>query len=177
MEKRLAKIIVGKSGGTAGKNSKSYKISLPTKWVDSLNLTEQNVELNFDGNKIVITPLYSFNEFLELKSRIGHKLIVFKFYDNKTLCTEICADYTDYTLSVQNEAVDVIKTAFGKNYCPTWIDFQSFLNERCIPQSRSGIREYLEAIGLEEYDTLEIIKKTSGRMAEDNQWIEIEKIK
>ena len=38
---------------------------------------------------------------------------------------------------------------------------------------RAGIREYLEALGLVEYDPLEIIKRTQGRMAEDDQWIEV----
>ena len=32
----------------------------------------------------------------------------------------------------------------------------------------------LETIGVEEYDPVEIIKKTEGRMAEDEQWIRIE---
>ena len=51
-----------------------------------------------------------------------------------------------------------------------------FLEERCIPKERDGIREYLEAIGLNEYDPLEIIKKTKGKMAEDDQWIETEEL-
>ena len=42
--------------------------------------------------------------------------------------------------------------------------FEDFLEERCVPRSRSGIREYLETIGVEEYNPLEIIKKTKGRM-------------
>jgi len=48
------------------------------------------------------------------------------------------------------------------------------LEERCIPRGRVGLREYLEIIGLDEYDPWEIVKKTQGRMAEDQQWIEIE---
>ena len=68
------------------------------------------------------------------------------------------------------------KTAFGNNKLPTWEDFMNFLEERCIPKERSGIREYLEAIGVAEYNPLEIIKKTKGKMAEDKQWIEIEEI-
>ena len=40
MDKRIAKLIVGSSGGTAGKGAKTYKISLPTKWVNELSLDE-----------------------------------------------------------------------------------------------------------------------------------------
>ena len=43
-----------------------------------------------------------------------------------------------------------------------------------MPRGRDGLREYLEAIGVGGYEPLEIIQKTAGRMAEDNQWLEIE---
>ena len=33
------------------------------------------------------------------------------------------------------------------------------------------------SVGLEEYDPLEIIRKTEGRMAEDQQWIRVEVLK
>ena len=49
----------------------------------------------------------------------------------------------------------------------------AFLEERCVPRQREGIREYLETLGLDEYDPWEIIKRTQGRMAEDQQWIEV----
>ena len=45
-----------------------------------------------------------------------------------------------------------------------------------MPRQRAGLREYLEALGLEEYDPLAIIKKTGGRMAEDQQWLEIREL-
>ena len=47
------------------------------------------------------------------------------------------------------------------------------LEERCVPRQRAGLREYLEVIGVGEYDPLEIIRKTAGRMAEDSQWLEL----
>ena len=49
----------------------------------------------------------------------------------------------------------------------------TFLEERCVPRQRDGIQEYLEALGLDEYDPWEIVKHTQGRMAEDQQWIEV----
>ena len=53
-------------------------------------------------------------------------------------------------------------------------DYLLFLEERSIPKSRAGLRDYLDAIGVDAFDPLEIIKKTSGRMAEDQQWIQVE---
>lgn len=177
MEKRNANIIVGAAGGTAGGNSKTYKISLPTKWVTELKLTDNGAELCYDGEKIVILPRLSFEEFYANKKAKGHKLLHMEFYDKNVLCTEICADQNDKTLSVKNYTDNIVKTAFGNNLFPDWTDFEVFLEERCVPESRSGIREYLEALGLDRYDPLEIIKKTGGRMAEDEQWIKTEEIK
>ncbi len=176
MEKRLGKIIVGSAGGNASKGSKGYKISLPSQWVNQLELTKQRVELTFDGEKITLTPILSIEKFIELKKAQGDKLIIFRFFDKDKLCTEICADFTDKTLSFRNKTQSLVKTAFGKKQVPTWDDFEEFLEERCIPRDRSGIREYLEAIGIDEYDPIEIIKKTAGKMAEDQQHIEIEEI-
>ena len=176
MERRIAKLIVGKAGGTAGKDCKTYKVSLPSKWVAELGLAESKMEISFDGERIMISPHLSMNEFLDKKQSLGHKLINLKFYDGEILCTQIIADFTDETLSVENVTENIVKTAFGKNEAPTWNDFLNFLEERCLPRSRSGIREYLETIDVEEYDPLEIIKKTGGKMAEDNQWIKLEVI-
>ena len=176
MERRIAKLIVGKAGGTAGKDSKTYKVSLPSKWVTELGLANTKMEISFDGEKIIISPHLSMQEFLEKRQSLCHKLMKFEFYDGVILCTQIIADFTDKTLSVENTTEHIVKTAFGKNETPTWEDFLNFLEERCLPRSRSGIREYLETIGVEEYEPLEIIKKTDGRMAEDNQWIKWEEI-
>lgn len=177
MEKRNAKIIVGTAGGTAGGNAKTYKISLPTRWVTELKLNDNGAELCYDGEKIVISPHLSFKEFSVKKKAMGHKLLHMEFYDKNVLCTEICADLSDKSLSVKNYTDNIIKTAFGNNLFPDWKDFEGFLEERCVPKSRSGIREYLDALGLDRYDPLEIIKKTGGRMAEDEQWIKTEVIK
>ncbi len=176
MERRIANLIVGKAGGTAGKDSKTYKVSLPSKWIAELGLADSEIEIAFDGERIIILPHLSVDQFLENKKSLGHSLMKLSFYDKDVLCSKIVADFTDKTVSVKNTTGNIVKTAFGNNEVPTWEDFQNFLEERCVPRSRSGIREYLETIGVDEYNPLAIIKKTSGRMAEDNQWIQLEEI-
>ena len=49
-------IIIQKAGGTAGKNSKNYKISLPADMVRELGVTEEDrsVILTCEDGKIVI---------------------------------------------------------------------------------------------------------------------------
>lgn len=49
-------IIIGKAGGTAGKNSVNYKLSLPADMVKKLGVTPEDKEvvLYMEGEKIII---------------------------------------------------------------------------------------------------------------------------
>ena len=153
-------------------------VTVHSSWIKELGIAaeDRQVELCFDGKTITISKRLTLSEFTSQKSKAGHALLQFFYYDGDILCSLVAADFTDQTLCAENYVSDVIKTAFGNNEVPTWDDFQNFLEERCIPRARAGLREYLEALGLDEYDPLEIIKKTSGHTAEDNQWIEIKVI-
>lgn len=63
MEIRKRKVMINKAGGTAGKNSVNYRISLPAPWVKKIGINEndRNVILEFDGSKIVITKAIDAN--------------------------------------------------------------------------------------------------------------------
>ena len=175
MEKRIAKVNISSAGGTAAKGSKTCKVTLPTSWMNELGIDKERreLELAFDGKQIVLSRRMAGEEYAELKTRSGHDVRLFRFFDGDKLCTTIYADFTDETLMAENQTDNPVKAAFGNKALPTWADFQAFLEERCIPRQRSGLREYLEAIGIGEYDPLDIILKTAGRMAEDNQWLEV----
>ena len=175
MEQRLGNIISSKAGGTAGRGAKTYKVSLPTAWVQALGLAEEHrqVVLSFDGDVITIHPKRTMEAFKALALSKDHQLLEMRYYSGNTLCTRICADQTSRDVLVENCTSQLVKTAFGTNELPTWEDFESFLEERCVPRERAGLREYLEALGLEEYDSLAIVRKTQGRMAEDDQWLEV----
>lgn len=177
METRLAKISATKAGGTAGKGAMTYKLTLPSSWVKAIGAPEgKKVVLHFDGEKIEIEPVQSLDEYRNARLSQGHQLLEIRYFNRETLCTEIIADQTEKDLRAENYTDQAVKTAFGLNTVPTWADLEAFLEERCIPRHRSGLREYLEALGLEEYDPLAIIRKTQGRMAEDEQWMEVEKL-
>ena len=49
-------IIIAKAGGTAGKNSVNYKISLPAEMVKALGVTSDDkaVTIDFENDKIII---------------------------------------------------------------------------------------------------------------------------
>lgn len=176
MEKRIANVMISAAGGTAGKGAKTSKIALPSSWVTAMGITknDRQVELTFDGAVIIISRRLDVEEFSVLKRAAGHVLYRVCYYDGSVLCTVICADFSDHTLTAENHTTDPVKTAFGRNEVPVWEDFQVFIEERCIPRARAGLREYLETLGLVEYDPLAILQKTAGRMAEDNQWLELE---
>lgn len=179
MKTRLGKVTASKAGGTAASGSKTYKLSLPSAWVATMGLAgnSSRVVLSFDGEAITIRPVQSMEQYRTLRLAQGHELLEIRYYNGNALCTLIYADKSARDLCAENYTDNLVKTAFGKNLLPSWLDLEAFLEERCIPRQRAGLREYLEALGLDEYDSLAIIKKTKGRMAEDNQWMEVQEIR
>ena len=178
MEQRSAKVNISSAGGTASSRAHTCKVTLPTRWLREMGVTETRRELHleFDGTKILLSPPLSGPDFAQQKRKLGHEVKILRFYDGDTLCSVIYADFTERRLIIENEDVPPFKTVFGNNPLPDWEDFQRFLEERCVPRQRAGLREYLEALGLEGYDPVSIIEKT-GRMAEDRQWLSIEELK
>ena len=173
METRNAKLIVNKSGGTASEKSKTYRVTIPNSWVEQLGISEDNreIELSFDGTKITVRRKQTMQEYKDTHN--SNKLLQLQFFHGDSLCTTILADETAEKVLIENHTSDPLYTAFGVNENPGWQDYQSFLEERCIPKSRAGLQEYLNAIGVDEYHPLEIIRKTKGRMAEDRSWLEV----
>ena len=176
MERRQGKVIIHASGGTAGKGGNTHKMTLPSVWMKQMGINEgsREVELTFDGTTIMISKRLTMDEWVATKKAQGHSLMKLTYYDGNVLCSTILADMTEHTVRIENHTERVIKTAFGNNFTPGWEELQQFLEDRCIPRARAGLREYLESIGVEKYDPIELVKKTEGRMAEDDQWIRIE---
>ena len=177
IEERKASILINKAGGTAGPDAKNYRVALPSAWMNALGISEESrgVALQFDGESITIrrSAPSGYHEFLANARGENHELFILHFYDGDRLCTKICADQTAHCLAVDNMVPDLLSTAFGVNLEPNWNDFQVFLEERCVPRQRDGLHYYLSELGLDHYDPMDIIRKTNGRMAEDNCWVKI----
>lgn len=176
MESRKAKISSCAAGGTAGKGSKTYKLTIPSAWINKLGLNEdaREVTMSFDGDSITITPVQTPDQFVKRRLSLGHNVVSIKYFDKKKLCSQIYADKTSEELIVENHTDLFTKTAFGKKEDPSWSDLEFFIEDRCIPRQRAGLRYYLEALDLSEYDPWSIISKTKGKIAEDDQWMEVE---
>lgn len=100
--------------------------------------------------------------------------MVVKLYSPRGLGTIIHADYKSQTVRIENKTDKILDTAFGVNQNPSWKEYEAFLEDRCFPRTRDKLKLVLADIGVSCYDPIQIIKKTKGRMAEDNLWLEIE---
>ncbi|MBO5239090.1 MAG: Hin recombinase [Lachnospiraceae bacterium] len=90
-----------------------------------------------------------------------------------TNCTSILIDFQNRNILVKNDTENPLHRAFGIKAKPDWKDFEEFLKERCVSESRIGLDVILNQLGLDTYDPLAIVEKTHGRMAEDLQWIRL----
>lgn len=86
-------------------------------------------------------------------------------------CTVIDVDFLNQKVAIQNKTDDILHRAFGVIEQPTWNDFEDFLRERCFPQTRGNCKTLLREMDLADYDPLQIVEKTKGRLAEDEMWL------
>ena len=97
-----------------------------------------------------------------------------KYMYKQYLCTVIDVDEINQKVSIHNYTNNLMFRAFGINEKPSFDDFNEFLKSRCFPETRDKIKLVLKDLGIPFYDPLLIIKKTEGRMAEDDFWIKME---
>lgn len=88
-------------------------------------------------------------------------------------CTVIDVDFLNQKIYIQNHTNDLLHRAFGPIEKPTWKDFEQFLTDRCFPETRGDQKRLLQALGLTDYDPLQIVEKTQGRTADDALWLKI----
>ena len=92
------------------------------------------------------------------------------------LLTSILADFMHEQIVVFNYSSHPMKRAFGVKKRPSWGDFVSFLEDRCVPRSRDHMKLILRDYNIDSYDPFAIVERTGGRMAEDERYIKIYRI-
>ena len=95
------------------------------------------------------------------------------YMNRNELCTTIDVYFKHEKIKIKNYTDKIPLRAFGVVENPTWEDFQWFLKDRCFPETRAHLKWVLSDVGVSFYDPLMIIEKTKGKMAEDQQWIEV----
>ena len=117
----------------------------------------------------------------ELALSTVHKIIteaareskrVYVYMDRDKPATIIEACWITHKVHIINFTDDMLSRAFGINENPNWEDFNEFLESRCMPRTRYGIREELNYMGIDVYDPFQIVEKTSGRVHGDGQSLE-----
>ena len=91
------------------------------------------------------------------------------------LCSVIYVDEKNHNIEVINYTKQLLKRAFGKIEKPSYQQYEEFLESRCFPPTRDKMKLVLREYDLPFYDSMMIIEKTEGRMAEDDFWIRIER--
>lgn len=92
----------------------------------------------------------------------------------ENVCTLIDVDERKQIIRIRNYTKNRQFRAFGVNEEPTFEDYQDFLRSRCFAESRDKMKLILRDLNLPFYDPFMIIKKTEGRMAEDDFWLKVE---
>lgn len=90
-------------------------------------------------------------------------LKVFNWYCNGQLTAVVTADYTQKTVEVKNLVNDSYYLPFAPDIKPSFTQWQAVLTSHCPSKNNAFIDQFLESIGLDHYDVLEIIKKTNGK--------------
>lgn len=102
-----------------------------------------------------------------------YPLRMFYMCDNR-ISTVIDVDMLKQKVFFRNYTSNLLLRAFGNKESVAYQEYEDFLESRCFPRSRDKIKVELGALDLTSYDPLSIIRKTKGRMAEDDCYIEFE---
>lgn len=163
--RKIAKTIHQKNTRNAGRKKKlSASEICDIKEKLSKGITVERIANMYKTSRQIITK--SINS--ECDSQFPMQILY--MYGNK-VCTVIYVNFIDEIIKIENRTDDIIHRAFGVKENPNWEDFQIFLADRCFSKFRGGAKQILRELKLNSYDTLQIVEKTSGRMADDNMYM------
>lgn len=97
--------------------------------------------------------------------------ILYVFMDREIPATVIDACGLTRKVQIVNLTDNLLSRAFGIRENPDWNDYEEFLESRCMPRTRYGIKDELRELGIDCYDPVLIVEKTSGRVHGDGQWL------
>lgn len=97
--------------------------------------------------------------------------IIYVYMDREKPATLLDVYPAINKLKIWNFTNDLISRAFGSRENPSWQEYEQFLEDRCMPRTRYGIKKELERMGLDSYDPFQIVEITKGRVYGDGQWL------
>lgn len=99
--------------------------------------------------------------------------LVFDYMNKDEVCTHVEVNLKTKDVYAQDFTKIKSRTVFAKR--PHNIEeLNKFLEERCFPRGRNDEKDILKHLGLTQYNPLDIVKITHGKMLHDNCWIRFE---
>lgn len=163
--KEVAKSIQAKNTRNAGRKRKFT----PDDVREMQTLIEDGMTVNEVAERFH-TSRQVIGKYLNAKPADGYTLRMTYMYQQHP-CTMIDVDFLNQRVKIRNKTKDLLHRAFGVVEEPTWDDFEGFLKERCFPAARGNVKDILDDFQITDYDPLQIVEKTKGRMAEDDMWL------
>jgi len=102
-----------------------------------------------------------------------HITLRINYMEKYTVCSTIDVDEEHRKVSVTNRVADYSKCAFGALENPPWDAFEWFLESRCFSREEADVGERLKELGLSDYDPMQIVERTKGRLPVDHHWMQI----
>lgn len=127
----------------------------------------QSMRMIADRTGVALSTVHKVIAKAEQESRV-----VYVYLDRGEPATWIDTYGLTRKVRIVNFTDDMISRAFGINETPDWEDLEEFLESRCMPRTRYGIREEMSYMGLDVYDPFQIVRKTKGRVYGDGQSLE-----
>lgn len=128
------------------------------------------------GPIVLVLSLLSYNNEIINNLVLPKKEYSLRMYYmyKQNICTLIDVDELNQRIKINNYTSNIFFKAFGCNNNPSYDDYKEFLKSRCFPETRDKLKLVLDDLDIPFYDPFLIIKKTEGRMAEDDFWIKVE---
>ena len=136
----------------------------------------ENSDNDINGPIVFLINILFDNPELIDKYRLPEKkypIRLFYMSSNK-INTVIDVDILKRKVSFKNYTDNLLLRAFGNKESVSYEDFEDFLESRCFPKSRDKLKIELEHYDVKSYDPLSIIRKTKGKLVEDDCYILIE---
>lgn len=152
-------------------------------FADFLNVSVKTVNHWLSSNKEISGPIVALMTILNNNKELFDYYRLNKteypmrlFYMNKNdISTVIDVDYVNRRVKFRNYTDNIVERAFGVREKVSFEDYEHFIESRCFPSSRDKMKIELEKLDLPFYDPISIIEKTQGRLADDDNWIRIER--
>lgn len=151
----------------------AFLLNVSIKTIDNWEISDKQIS----GPVVLLMTILKEKPELINKYRLPAKECPIRMYymSGYSISTVIDVDMLRRKIKFKNYTDNILLRAFGTKEDVDYKDYEEFLESRCFPSSRDKLKLELRNLEIDYYDPLAIIRKTEGRMAEDDCYIVIER--